>query len=487
MAKCKRQDGLKTQRNVIGQQPHVGSADRVHGMCPGVCRMLATVAIVLAMAGDVYWLTPSMAGEEGSRRSGHRSHKTSDSDRAAIAEKVAAIKKTEAELAERLMLETHNSEVALTIMMKMRQRHGDTLKTVKLCEQILKVNPKRADIRLLMGDLSFTAGQFADSIENYRKALDTHPQLPQAHSAIARSLMMLGKPDEAILEFEQEIEISPNAGSVHFLLGQAYAEQGTHEHARTHYEQALKIDPDHTNACYSLATVCARLGDSQKAQMYRDRFKQMKARDRKNLKKRKVVFDDFQRIVAGAARTCLDIADVYWAAGVPAKAEEALVQATEFDTTNVAPLVQLALVYNHSSQASKLLQTRKKIAEVEPKDAAYYTILGILSTELKLYAEAEDAFEKAIELAPHSSDPHRELALMYLRWDTSYDKARQLAQKAVSLQPTAPNYLALSLTCNRCGSTTEAREAIDRAIKLDPGNQKYRQLRNILTKNGPRK
>jgi tetratricopeptide (TPR) repeat protein len=78
-----------------------------------------------------------------------------------------------------------------------------------------------------------------------------------------------------------------------------------------------------------------------------------------------------------------------------------------------------------------------------------------------------------ITLAPQKSDGYRELARLYLKTGEKLPQARQLAEKAVTLDAIATNYFVLSWACYTNGDTANALPAIKRAIELDPGNQQY--------------
>jgi tetratricopeptide (TPR) repeat protein len=115
----------------------------------------------------------------------------------------------------------------------------------------------------------------------------------------------------------------------------------------------------------------------------------------------------------------------------------------------------------------------KKISEIQPESPVSYLVIGILSAHLKRFDDSEEAFRKLIKLAPQKSDGYRELARLYLKKGQKLPQARQLAEKAVALEATATNYFVFSWACYANGDIANALPAIQRAIKLDPGNQQY--------------
>ncbi len=95
---------------------------------------------------------------------------------------------------------------------------------------------------------------------------------------------------------------------------------------------------------------------------------------------------------------------------------------------------------------------------------------------LKQLDVAEKAFRKVIEVAPGLSAGYCELAQLYLKTGRGFPEARELAEKAVALEPSALNYFVLCWACDMNGDSENALKAIVRAIQLDPTNLKYRNV-----------
>ena len=58
------------------------------------------------------------------------------------------------------------------------------------------------------------------------------------------------------------------------------------------------------------------------------------------------------------------------------------------------------------------------------------------------------------------------------------DNQQELAEKAVSLKPTAPNYFIFGVACSKNSDRSNALLAIEKAIELDPDNLRYRRRYN---------
>ena len=396
------------------------------------------------------------------------------------AQELAALKREELELADELLRDFPESDESLVIMGNVWHRHGNAVQALIFWQEALTINPRRPDVYERMGWLSIEKGQFDEAIAHYRKALELQPRLSDAHSNVAHALMILGRQDEAIEEIEKELHISPNSSFAYFLLGQAYLQQKEYEQAEEHYQVAVKIKPEYTNAYYGLATVCSKLDHKDKARAYLEKFKKLKAEERKGLKGRKNQYDDFIETQKSAAITYVDVGRMYRDEGKLHKAEELLIQAAGLDPKNVACFQELGSLYQTSGQLSKALQMHKEITEIEPESPICYYMIGVLSARLKQYDDAEKALRKVIKLAPQRSEAYRELVRLYLKTGKNLPQARQLAEKAVALEAVAANYLQLSMVCDRNGDTAGAFSAIKRAVALEPGNQQYLRLYKVI-------
>jgi len=391
-------------------------------------------------------------------------------------QEVAALKKEELELAEGLMRDFPNSIDAGVLMGNVWERHGDAIEALKFWRKVLELDPRRSDVYKSMGWFAMQKGQYEQAIAYWRKALEVAPQMPDIHNSIALALMGLGKQKEAIEELEKDIQISPNSNFSYFMLGQIYLQQKEYEKAKKNYEKAIALLPSYTNAYYGLFTVCTRLNEHDKAQEYIAVFRKLKEEDMKILKDRNDAFEDLVKMRKGAAETYMHAGKMYQDSGNLQRAEELLKKAATLDPKNSLYFMKLASLYQMSGRLSDALEMHKKISEIEPENPTCYLNIGVFSAQLRRFTDAEDAFRKAITLAPESSTGYRELAQLYLKAERKFPQALELAEKAVALEAVAVNYFVLCWASDKNGDTANALKAIERAIQLEPGNLKYKQI-----------
>jgi tetratricopeptide (TPR) repeat protein len=109
-----------------------------------------------------------------------------------------------------------------------------------------------------------------------------------------------------------------------------------------------------------------------------------------------------------------------------------------------------------------------------------YLLVGLLYARLNRFDDSKASFMKSIEYSPESPNGYRELARLCLHTRTDIAQAKILAEKAVSLSPVAPNYFVLSRAYDSNGDRQGAISALEKAIEIDPNNQEYRRIYDVI-------
>ncbi len=72
------------------------------------------------------------------------------------------------------------------------------------------------------------------------------------------------------------------------------------------------------------------------------------------------------------------------------------------------------------------------------------------------------------------------MASFLLQTGRKFDEAKELASKAVEMEPMAKNYFLLSVSCERTGDLAGASSAAKQAIAVEPYNEQYQKLNQRL-------
>jgi tetratricopeptide (TPR) repeat protein len=358
-----------------------------------------------------------------------------------LQEQIAALKNEQFELVQKLVAEFPDREGVLVLMGNVLQFQARGEEADTFWRQALQVNPKRADVYWSLGQRAMLAGSYEEAVSHWRKVLEIDPRMPQVSGNLALALMGLGRHQEAVDVLEKGPQAGAPSALDRFVLGQAYLQLGQLDKARVSYEAAVRLQPDYTNAYYGLFTVCTRLGQRNKAQEHLAVFQKLKAQEMKVLKDRNDVHSDLQEVRGRVAET----------------------------------YVMAHLLYRDPPQPQKVEQLLRRAVTIDPAHAAAWRGLGDFYQAAGRGAEAEQAYRALIEAAPKGADGYRELAWFYLRGRIKLPEARQLAEKAVALAPSALNYFVLSRAYDQNGDAARALSALKKAVDLEPTNMSYRQ------------
>ena len=478
MAKHKKRGKRKTKHSSRSQPPVPATAKRPMWM-------LVLAAVVCVGIAVFFWLKPLSGPDEKSQKTETHSDSMAGPGSSVLTEeeKFAALKTEQMQLARQLLRDFPESDATLALVGSIYERHGNYTEAVKFFNKALELNPKRADVYSALSWVAFINEGYEEAITNWKRALEIDANLPGLRSSIASALMRLGKHMEAIEQLEKNVQIFPKSVYSHFLLGQAYLQQKDYKNAKKHYETAVEIDQNYVHAYYGLFTACARLKQQDKANEYMAVFRKLKAEDRKDLKERKVAFDDAISTQKSAAQIYMHAGEIYRDRDKLQKGIELMERAAALEPKNTLYLMELASSYGMSNLMAEALRVHKTISEIEPQNPVCFLNIGLISARLKRFDDAEEALSKVIKLAPEESSGYRLLAQLYLETQRNLPKAKELAEKAVAIEVTAFNYYLLGWACDMNGDTANAFSAVKHAVELDPKNTKYQQmLRHIKEK-----
>jgi arylsulfatase A-like enzyme/Tfp pilus assembly protein PilF len=108
-----------------------------------------------------------------------------------------------------------------------------------------------------LGLALWQAGNRAEAIAHYRKAVEIKPEFVDAHSNLGIALVGSGQLDEAIGHYRTVLKIEPENVECHNNLGVALASSGQADEAIGHYRKVLEITPNDMEAHYNLGIALA--------------------------------------------------------------------------------------------------------------------------------------------------------------------------------------------------------------------------------------
>lgn len=373
-----------------------------------------------------------------------------------------------------------NSDDAQVLIGDAYRIGGKSAQARKHWEQAIQIMPKRADVFYKLGVLAAETGDSEAAVENWQKALSIKPNMPGLKWRMASELIDLGRHDEAIKILTEEVAAAPQNSSAWYLLGQAHLELKHNQEALDAYNRAVNLNPEHSGAHYGLMTAYTRLNQPEKAREEKTVFDRLKAGQMESNKSMEASENKPSLAALNLAQLLFDAHQFYKSKREFSRAEQVLKQAIQLKPENIDYRLGLAGLYADTGRPEDAIKVCEEILTSDPQNRFCYLNIGILTSRLNRFEEAEKAFRHAIELAPRSSEGYQQLSRLFLKRGVNLTEAKSLAQTAADLKPTADNLYLLAWACDRTGDVSLGVEAIDAALRLDPGKQRYQELRDAL-------
>ena len=126
------------------------------------------------------------------------------------------------------------------------------------------------------------------------------------------------------------------------------------------------------------------------------------------------------------------------------------------------------------------MRLRQEWCDRDPANPAAWFGIGKLALSLGLPEEAATALKNVVVLAPERAEGHALLA----RAEATLDPAAALeaARRAADLDPTAAHFTLLGDTLSRGEQREEAAAAYERALALDPDDDRAKQALERLNR-----
>jgi tetratricopeptide (TPR) repeat protein len=165
-----------------------------------------------------------------------------------------------------LKLQPDNSE-ALYLLAQSYSAQSRPLDALDVLVRAHKIAPGNADIVFLMARITMSQNYYEDAIPLLESGLEIAPRRPDLLAALGESYFMAGKTEKAIEKFNSLLEIDKSARSYAFL-GLSYRNLGRFDEAKSYFQQGLALDPRNTTCLFNLGFIAERQADAAAAEKY---------------------------------------------------------------------------------------------------------------------------------------------------------------------------------------------------------------------------
>ena len=371
-------------------------------------------------------------------------------------------------------------------------RRREEAEAIKSYNEVLALNPRAAAAQVELSRLSLRAGDSATALRYAEEARQSQPTNLDARVAVVRSLVVSGNSTRAATEIAALLKQAPSSAAVHAVNGMYQARTNNLTAARSSYERALELSPGFSEAIGGLTylDIAAKSPATAIARLETEIAKQP----------------------TNSALLAL-LARAYNAAGDRAKEEETLRRAVSVDPRFTAGYAMLADLYLRQKRTDEALAEFEGIVKRDPSAVGARTMIGMLLDQQGKRDEALKAYQAAVRGNDNAPVAANNLAFLYAERGTNLDEALQLATSAKQRLPNDANVddtigwiyykkgltdlalksfeeslrkapdnpevlFHLGLAYAKLDQKAKAREALERALKLNPrvGGEEARRV-----------
>jgi tetratricopeptide (TPR) repeat protein len=435
--------------------------------------------------------------------------------------------KAELALTRALKLKAESSET-LYLLAQVYTKQSRPLDALDLLLRAHKMAPEDPDVMLLMAQISMSQKYFEDAIPLLEKGLQLAPQRTDLRDALGESYYKSDKIDKAIEEFTKLIEIEPSARAYAFL-GLSHTYLGRFDDAKQDFQNGLKLDPHNTFCLFHLGYIAKLQGDTAGADAIFQRVLRSNPDfpdallELANLRIEGKRFPEAEELLRRYVRVSPNPATGYYKlamverrlketaaadrdlaqfqilsnAATPnsypyehlfdyldnrskldpgARAQQDLAELIDQvkkhpDQPNV--LYPLAEAYLKSGQVDEAKSTIAELDKVSSADEKTLAGTGVLLARYRLYDDAIQHFQAALQAHPGSNDLSFDLANAYCRTGR-YSEALNAALQVSPEGRKDDSYLALLADIYaHMGDTDRAADIYRGAINRNPENDQY--------------
>ncbi len=369
---------------------------------------------------------------------------------------------------------------------------------IPLLEEALQIAPGRPDLLALLGESYFKSDKIDKSISDLKQLVEIQPSV-RAYSFLGLSYTYLGRFDEARQNFQDGLKLDPHSSFCLFQLGYIARMRGDSAGAEAIFLRVLRSNPDYPHALLELANI--RIEHKQFAQAAELLRKYVRvssdsatgyyklAMVEKTLNQPSASARDlaeFQTLSKNAVASShpydnlFDYLDNRSKLAPGARVQQDIVDLTDQLKTHPGQPEVLYTLAEDYLKSGKMEDARATIAHLDtdhPGDARILTNNGVLLARYRLYGDAIQQFQAALQARPQADDVSYDLADAYFHKGLFSD-ALDAAMRISAEGRKDDSYLdLLGDIYSHLGDSVRAEELYKSAIMRNPDNdQDYLSL-----------
>lgn len=341
---------------------------------------------------------------------------------------------------------------ALTVKARLLLAEKRPTEALERIKTAVLVDPRSADAQLTLARIQLALNDVETARKAFNDTLKLEPHSLAAQLELSELHRNRNEIDTAIQFAEQAVADSPRNLPARLTLVRALMVRDQ-DHARAEKEMRALIvkEPDSARAHGAMAQLLLSRNDLPAAQRSFERELALDAGSAEAITG--LVAIDLSRKRTTEARTRVDAflarhpnsqevlilaAKVYKEIGQPAKVEALLNRALAAEPANPTTYALLGKLYASQDRLRDAKAQYAQIVKLKPRSVEAITMMGLLCFQSGDLDEAQQWWEKALQIDAYAAAAANDLAYLYAEGRGSLEVALQLAQTARSKYPNLP-------------------------------------------------
>lgn len=298
--------------------------------------------------------------------------------------------------------------------------------------EAVQTDPQLSEAHYNLGVAFAARGQIDRAISAFKEALEHNPKLYEAHFSLGRCYQRLDDAGRAYIHYDQACNARPQAAEPRYYMGLMHQSHGAHELAQRCFTEALRVEP--TFISPEVEDELINRSEEEVAQWYYRLSHDLKQQG---------YGEEAERIYRALLQwRSQENAARYLLGNLLARSRR-LDQALEIyrqippqDKHFVEARIRTSAILKLQNRLKEAYEVLFECVKLHPGDGRLFLNMGKLLYDMGKYQAAVRAFERAVQLQPQDAQPHYLLGFMY---NTLGREGWALAawRKAVELAPNA--------------------------------------------------
>jgi Tfp pilus assembly protein PilF len=349
-------------------------------------------------------------------------------------------------------------------------------------KDILQNDPKSVEANLMLAAVELSRGDIGQAIALYRNVLKINPKSSSAHYGLGMTYLRAHQVDAGLAELRSAATLEPSQPDIAYNLGVALLDAGQPRKALAYLQRAKALGPNRPDLAFNLIRAEVAAGSMNTALHEAQEDATLFSED---------------------ANWNASVGHLLVKAGEPKEAIGYLSSALHLDPGNADlrhelagaylanhhPELALELISNPASAEDHYLRGRayfsqqhmqeaeqesSRCLELEPEQPRCLLLGARIAQSLGQHESALRLLDNASKQVPDWPDPYYSAAVSYY-FERRYAEARQSLDRALKLDPRSARSLFLyGVTLVNEGKDREAEDYLRRAIAKEPNNARFR-------------